>query len=194
MGYETPGDYEQDVVSILRQLVHDRSGIGRWVMDEVERNCYIVPSIPLGTLSRSSSALIGKIDFTPAHYRRPFDSPGKDPDTVLVHEIVHVGRRQAGIPDGPGFTGYLTEDEVYAVLVGNYYCQAHGRPMRRDHDEHGYLTIDDRTWLNQPLGNGTHRTYVEKFIQQQDRLAKRLSSLPNRFNPIAVVNGARTSP
>lgn len=194
LGYETPADYEQDVLRILRQLAQDRTGIGRWVMEEVVDYCMILPYLPRGTRQRNAFADLHSIQFSPNHYRRPFDTAGKNPDTVLVHEIAHVGRRQAGIPAGPSLPGYSHEDEFYAVLVGNYYCQAYGRAMRLDHDGYGTLTIDDQTWLNQPLGQGTHRTYVERFIQQQDRLAKRLSGLSNRFNPVAIVMGVRRSP
>lgn len=196
--------YEQDVLKVAHFV--EASRVGQLVLGEVRTRVRVTPYYPKSPCEVNAEVPPGgnTIFFTPALYwagsRRPASrrgcprSPSRS-DSALLHELIHVIRRRAGHPSGRRVgRWYFSEEEVFAVLVQNYYNQERSLPPRRSHHGFAPLTVTDRIWLRQsPDERRTYRDFVERFVNDHETLARGLAALDVGFNPIARVTGQAAS-
>ena len=184
--------YEQDVSKVACFV--EASRVGQLVLAEVRAPVRVKPFYPRTAceVNASVSQSGNEIYFTPAFYRGGgHGTCGSHPsraDSTLLHELIHVIRKRGGFPNRAMRRWYDSEEEVFAVMVQNYYNQERGLTPRRSHHGFAPLTVTDRIWLGQsPDGRRSYRDFVERFVADHEKLAEGLAGLGVRFDPIGRV-------
>lgn len=117
--------------------------------------------------------------------------PAKQPDSVLLHELVHAGRK-LGLDardvklDGK-LAGYENEEEFFAIVVQNIYVSemyGRGAPLRGDHGNGQLAAPLDNAWSFMDVPE--NYKLVEKFCEQHTKVAPMIAKADARFNPIKV--------
>lgn len=135
---------------------------------------------------------IATVSFTPAIYRT--NSPcarshGREPDPVLLHELVHAGRKLGFDAKQVPLTGrlapYDNEEEFFAILVENIYISESGRinniGLRSGHSSTAKMDqIDEAVFLSDP----DVFNLVKKFCDQHTTIAPMIGKATGEFNPI----------
>ena len=144
-------------------------------------------------IDTNKSHRVAKIAFTPAKWgvsstcgRRT----GFVADNVLLHELVHAGRKLGGddvgkVPLAGRMAGYDDEEEFFAILVENIYISETGREisigLRSDHTSTNKMDrIDNEEFLSDP----ENFRLVEKYCDQHPNIAPKLAFVSSEFNPI----------
>jgi hypothetical protein len=146
-------------------------------------------------LRPSNSGRVVQVRHSPKIYARGSPcskGPGRFPDMVLLHELVHAGRT-LGLDyknvrlSGP-LAGYENEEEFFAVLVENIYISETGRitsGLRADHSDTARLVAPDddpAMFLSVP----DNFSLVEKYCNQHPTVAPMIAEAKTEFNPIRL--------
>lgn len=120
------------------------------------------------------------IEFTPADFIN--EPPEDQPDIVLVHEIAHATRYLDGVVSNAPMLeyGFLTREEVHAVLIGNMYRSEIGlATFRLSHrpSRSGSLQQALQTFR---LG----KDMLRLLAGRQEHLYEDLANINTRFNPV----------
>jgi hypothetical protein len=137
------------------------------------------------------------VAFSPEAYVRGSASrppgPGKDPDEVLFHELVHATRQLAGVVYfAPVNHNYDNEEEYLAIVLSNIYIRNKnkGLPLRGDHDS-GTLQDPDHFLDNVQRVDLTPRMLLERFRLKQPHFFDDLATIDPSvasFNPVWQYN------
>lgn len=126
---------------------------------------------------------------TKGEVARPFEKPDPStlaqPDELLVHELTHALRAQAGVTDRrpvPHQKLYGSVDEFCAFLVANIYRSEKGlKGIRNDnHGEFALVHMTDVEFLNL-LNN---RALLRQFRRDHRQLTRDLVAIDCAFNPL----------
>ncbi|MFK7819415.1 MAG: M91 family zinc metallopeptidase [Planctomycetaceae bacterium] len=128
-----------------------------------------------------------RIDFTPADF---IDKGAHEkPDVVLMHELAHASRWNAGVVCSVGMLkfGFLTREEVHAVLVGNMYrSEQKLKVFRLSHRPKRYGTLS-QAQATFALG----KDLIRLLASRQPELYRRLRMIQTAFNPVRKFVQAR---
>jgi len=129
------------------------------------------------------------IEFTPLDF---FNSPPQEqPDMVLVHEICHATRYLRGIVSNQpmGKFGFLTREEVHAILITNIYrSEQQLREFRLSHRPARYGSLQQ---AQSTFRLGPH--LIRLLASRQETLFGTLSRINTAFNPIREMATARSA-
>jgi hypothetical protein len=144
-----------------------------------------IPGTPKGT--GTGSDII--VSYTAQDWVPQANDPGRRPDEILLHELVHGLRQQRGQLQCVATATvnnqmYDTVEELYAVVVSNIYRSECGyKVLRADH--HGFKKLEA------PLNDEKKfyqrwKTELDRFTTEMSVLSVHLSVVPCAFNPIRV--------
>ena len=147
-----------------------------------------VPVTGIGTEIAFSPKTWGAADpFGCAH------QPGSQPDDVLIHELIHAGRRLGGdmkqVPLTGSLADYDSEEEFFAVMVTNIDISEAGRQGSAFNTNlvanHGVaplnapLNISEVFMLQPGIWN-----LVDKYCTQHPNIVPMIAQSPAQFNPV----------
>jgi hypothetical protein len=130
------------------------------------------------------------IEFHPATFREVikrqggYIAPGDGPGEVLLHEMVHAYRKQAGLArrDPVDINPKMDNvEEFYSILSQNVYRSERGfKSLRADHHGHTHLDrgLSDSEWYYDE-----YKTDIDAWFVEQRSFCLSMAKSPAKFNP-----------
>jgi outer membrane protein OmpA-like peptidoglycan-associated protein len=218
--YELPADkseekYLSDVDAVLQQINH--SATGRAILSAVRANGWALISPHTGVFvgrdgycnaaeegdlhdvkvkANSKATTMLNVHFTPEIYGATSpcsNGPGKQPDSVLLHELVHGGRHLSRVfkqrPLPRALDAYEDQEEFFAILVEDIYLSEIGRKtwngrnnLRGGHDNKTTEDGDPEAFLCDPA----KYDYVKQYWDESPNVAPMIAKVDTDFNPIQL--------
>jgi outer membrane protein OmpA-like peptidoglycan-associated protein len=208
-------EYLSDVDAALQQISHAATGrailsavrASGWVLigphtgEDAARDGYCnaadegdMHEVKLMRNSTSTSML--NVHFTPEIYGATSPcskGPAKQPDSVLLHELVHAGRHLSRVfkkrPLPRALDGYEDQEEFFAILVQDIYLSESGRKtldgrnnLRGAHDNKTTEDGDPKAFLCDPA----KYDLVKQYWDESPNVAPLIAQVDTDFNPIQL--------